>query len=394
MDLLLHEVLWIWGHYCYSLHPRKKLRVLLEFLHNIPPSHSLTYNRPFIHTLTYNKLLAPADSELNDPCLTGPITEYSWAEGIVLITVFMMFSIQLIAKIVVRKINRKIGSSGHSLDDIERYSDQNVGGEDSDLSRPGRGNSYPAQQTALDDGEIHSAPNTGGQNGNRSPPDNQNSCPAQPTAPHIDQNPRGQNGHRSRDSYAANLIGVLILEFGIMFHSLFIGFNLAVAGDEFYTLYIVIIFHQLFEGLALGSRLADNPFLEEHKRIQYSMGFAYGLTTPIAIGIGLGVQTVYSPNSQTALVVNGIFDSISAGILIYTGLVDLMGREFLFLDAPNPVRAWGTMCLGAGKGLFLLACELISSLSVVLQRSWPSSANGPRFGSCPRFCRVPFALLA
>jgi len=301
----------------------------------------------------------------------------------------MLFSIQLLAKIVIRNINGKIDSSGHSLDDVERYSDQNVGGEDSDLSRPGHENSCPAQPTALDDCEIHSAQNTTGQNGSRTPPDDQNPCPAQPTAPHIDQNLGGQN-----NSYAAKLVAVLILEFGIIFHSLFIGFNLAVAGDEFYTLYVVIIFHQLFEGLALGSRLADNPFLEKHKEIQFSMGFAYGFTTPIAIAIGLGVRTDYSPNSQTALVVNGIFDSISAGILIYTGLVDLMAREFLFLDAEKPFRAWGTMCLGAGKGLFLLACELISSLSVFLQRSWPSSANGPRFGSCPHFCRVPFALLA
>jgi len=301
----------------------------------------------------------------------------------------MLFSIQLLAKIVIRNINGKIDSSGHSLDDVERYSDQNVGGEDSDLSRPGHENSCPAQPTALDDCEIHSAQITTGQNGSRTPPDDQNPCPAQPTAPHIDQNLGGQN-----NSYAAKLVAVLILEFGIIFHSLFIGFNLAVAGDEFYTLYVVIIFHQLFEGLALGSRLADNPFLEKHKEIQFSMGFAYGFTTPIAIAIGLGVRTDYSPNSQTALVVNGIFDSISAGILIYTGLVDLMAREFLFLDAEKPFRAWGTMCLGAGKGLFLLACELISSLSVFLQRSWPSSANGPRFGSCPYFCRVPFALLA
>lgn len=310
----------------------------------------------------------------------------------------MLFSIQLLAKIVTRKINRKIDSSGHPLDDVEQYSDQNVGGEDSDLSRPGHENSCLAQPTALDNCEIHSAPNTGGQNGNRSPLDDQNSRPAQSTALHIDQNPESQNGPQSplddKSSYTAKLISVLILEFGIIFHSLFIGFNLAVAGDEFYTLYIVIIFHQLFEGLALGSRLANNPFLEKHKRIQYSMGFAYGLTTPIAIAIGLGVRTDYSPGSQTALVVNGIFDSISAGILIYTGLVDLMAREFFSLDAPKPFRAWGTMCLGAGKGPFLLVCGLISSLSVFLQRSWPSSANGPKFGSCLHFYKVPFVLLA
>jgi len=50
MDLLLHEVLWIWGHYCYSLHPRKSLRLLLEFLHNILilPAVSLIIDLPYI----------------------------------------------------------------------------------------------------------------------------------------------------------------------------------------------------------------------------------------------------------------------------------------------------------------------------------------------------------
>jgi zinc transporter 1/2/3 len=32
---------------------------------------------------------------LSSPCLTGPITEYDWAEGIALMTVFLMFFIEL-----------------------------------------------------------------------------------------------------------------------------------------------------------------------------------------------------------------------------------------------------------------------------------------------------------
>lgn len=43
------------------------------------------------------QLLAPAADALTSPCLTGPITEYDWAEGICLITVFTMFFIELMA---------------------------------------------------------------------------------------------------------------------------------------------------------------------------------------------------------------------------------------------------------------------------------------------------------
>jgi zinc transporter 1/2/3 len=54
------------------------------------------------------------------------------------------------------------------------------------------------------------------------------------------------------------------------------------------------------------------------------------------------------------LIVNGVFDSISAGILIYTGLVELMAHEFMFSNAMRRAKvnvllsAFGLMCLGAG----------------------------------------------
>tara|TARA_R110002033_G_scaffold136829_1_gene176214 strand:- start:229 stop:516 length:288 start_codon:yes stop_codon:yes gene_type:complete len=41
--------------------------------------------------------MAPATEALQSPCLTGPITDYSWAEGIALMTIFTMFFIELMA---------------------------------------------------------------------------------------------------------------------------------------------------------------------------------------------------------------------------------------------------------------------------------------------------------
>jgi zinc transporter 1/2/3 len=43
----------------------------------------------FIH------LLGPAEEALTDPCLTGPITEYSWVEGIILMTILVLFFVEL-----------------------------------------------------------------------------------------------------------------------------------------------------------------------------------------------------------------------------------------------------------------------------------------------------------
>lgn len=43
----------------------------------------------FIH------LLAPANENLTNPCLTGPITIYPWPEAIALMTIFLMFFLEL-----------------------------------------------------------------------------------------------------------------------------------------------------------------------------------------------------------------------------------------------------------------------------------------------------------
>ena len=157
------------------------------------------------------------------------------------------------------------------------------------------------------------------------------------------------------EDYAAQVTAIFILEFGVVFHSVFVGLTLAVAGDEFKTLYVVLVFHQTFEGLGLGSRLAAVPWPKDKRWTPYILAVGYGLSTPISIAIGLGVRNTYAPGSQTALIVNGVFDSISAGILIYTGLVELMAHEFMFSPymrrAPinEVLRASGLMCLGAGK---------------------------------------------
>ena len=129
---------------------------------------------------------------------------------------------------------------------------------------------------------------------------------------------------KAQEAYAAQLTGVFILEFGVIFHSIFIGLTLALSGEEFITLYIVLVFHQSFEGLALGSRFASLEWPESKRWTPYILGAAYALSTPIAIAIGLGIRTQFSPGSRDFLIVNGIFDSLSAGILIYTGLVELM----------------------------------------------------------------------
>lgn len=59
----------------------------------------------------------------------------------------------------------------------------------------------------------------------------------------------------------------------------------------------------------------------------------------IGIAAGLGVRSSYNPGSTTASIVSGVLDAFSAGILIYTGLVEV---RFSFF--PTLFTSWFLTC--------------------------------------------------
>ncbi|KAF4555771.1 ZIP Zinc transporter-like protein 2 [Elsinoe fawcettii] len=126
------------------------------------------------------------------------------------------------------------------------------------------------------------------------------------------------------------LLQCLLLEAGILFHSIFIGMAVSVAtGNSFIVLLIAVSFHQLFEGLALGSRIAAITAFPKGSWKPWLMALAYGLTTPIGQAIGLIVHNLYDPESQTGLLMVGIMNAISSGLLLFAGLVELLAEDFL-----------------------------------------------------------------
>ncbi|EZF28670.1 hypothetical protein H101_07651 [Trichophyton interdigitale H6] len=267
----------------------------------------------FIH------LMAPAHEALSHPCLTGPIKEYPWVEGILLMTIIILFFVELM---VIR-----YARFGHDHDHPEPERQVETGVVTAERKSANGSDNHSHNHDHLGHSQDH--PSDGGSD--------------VVEASHM----------VLLEDYSAQLTSVFILEFGIIFHSIFIGLTLAVAGEEFKTLFIVLSFHQTFEGLGLGSRLATIPWPNSKRHTPYLLAIAFGLSTPIAIAIGLGVRNSYPPEGRTTLIVNGIFDSISAGILVYTSLVELMAHEFMFSTSMRraPIRtvlsAFGLLCLGA-----------------------------------------------
>jgi zinc transporter 1/2/3 len=163
-----------------------------------------------------------------------------------------------------------------------------------------------------------------------------------------------ESGPPNAEEQKRLLLQCLLLEAGILFHSIFIGMALSVAtGPTFAVFLIAIAFHQSFEGLALGSRIAAIHFPKSSPR-PWLMVLAYGITTPIGQAIGLVVHNLYDPMSQTGLLMVGVMNAISSGLLLFAGLVQLLAEDFLseksyeVLHGKKRVNAFLAVVAGAG----------------------------------------------
>lgn len=176
-------------------------------------------------------------------------------------------------------------------------------------------------------------------------------------------------------------VTVLVLECGIIFHSILIGITLVVAGDSFFlTLFVVILFHQMFEGIALGSRIAalGTKLGEEHavrtaaaprqtesenkindgstttsndavneqpiagngpQTAYFSLGrklllaSPFALVTPVGMAIGIGALQQFNGNNRSTILAIGTLDAVSAGILVWVGVVEMWAEDWMLAGA-------------------------------------------------------------
>ncbi|PCH38151.1 ZIP zinc/iron transport family [Wolfiporia cocos MD-104 SS10] len=267
----------------------------------------------FIH------LLDPAISSLGSSCLPSSWGEYPYALALCLISIFMIFLVEIAAfrwgSAVLAKAGVKYDPHGHGI----------PGG-----THAAHGPESAPQSRGMDDKDSIQETGTG---------DVESLHKGEPTSP------------------MAQVLGIAILEFGVLLHSVFVGLTLAITSN-FKVLFVVIIFHQMFEGLGVGSRLAYMDLPPKYSYVPIVGGLLYGITTPVGIAAGLGVRASYNPHSTTTDIVGGIMDAFSAGILIYTGLVELMAHEFIFnkdmVEGSSKQLVFALTCMVAGAGLMAL----------------------------------------
>ncbi|KAF8909309.1 ZIP-like iron-zinc transporter [Gymnopilus junonius] len=268
----------------------------------------------FIH------LLSPALDALSNPCLPSGWREYPYALALCLLSIFLIFITELIAfrwgTAKLSKLGKSHDAHGHNLGSHAAH------GPEGGFESPQRSE----LQMKLNKADIESV------------------------TEHTDDT-SDHHDHGLGEAVSTQVIGVGILEFGVVLHSVLIGLTLAV-DEQFKVLFVVLVFHQTFEGLGIGSRLAYLELPQRYNWMPIVGAILYGFMTPVGIAVGLGVRSTYNPGSTTASIVSGTLDSLSSGILIYTGLVELFAHEFLFnkemMEASNSKLAYavGSMCLG------------------------------------------------
>lgn len=170
-----------------------------------------------------------------------------------------------------------------------------------------------------------------------------------------DAEPEPASQTQTLEEQKRQMLQCMLLEAGILFHSVFIGMAISVAtGPAFVVFLIAISFHQSFEGLALGSRIAAIQFPKSSLR-PWLMVLAYGLTTPFGQAIGLIVHRMYDPQSMGGLLVVGFMNAVSSGLLLYAGLVQLLAEDFLSEKSHRTLRGkkrlHAFLCVVAGAVL-------------------------------------------
>ncbi|XP_030543907.1 zinc transporter 8-like [Rhodamnia argentea] len=196
--------------------------------------------------------------------------------------------------------------------------------------------------------------------------DEENAAAGEDHDGHLHMHTHATHGHAHGSAYQDQELGSSdllrhrvvsqVLELGIVVHSVIIGISLGTSGSAktVKPLMAALTFHQFFEGMGLGGCITQAKF---KARATVIMALFFSLTTPAGIAIGIGISDTYDESSPRALIVEGVLNAASAGILVYMALVDLLAADFMSAKVQGDGRLQ-LLCncfllLGAGLMSFL-----------------------------------------
>eukprot|EP00955_Chlamydomonas_euryale_P042971 352470-Chlamydomonas_euryale.AAC.7 len=179
-------------------------------------------------------------------------------------------------------------------------------------------------------------------------------CAAVMTAANLAANVEG--------TMATQRVLAFVFEGACVVHSILIGFALGVTVNDrsqATVLLVALVFHQLLEGIGLGTVIAKGFFAPPHVTTPLAgmmkavaMVVSFALTLPIGVAIGIGVASSYEEDSTVSNAVQGVLNSVSGGLLLYIALVQMITEDFTKTDTEVPggwtVRISSYVLLGIG----------------------------------------------
>jgi zinc transporter 1/2/3 len=90
------------------------------------------------------------------------------------------------------------------------------------------------------------------------------------------------------------------------------------------------------------------------KKLLFASAFA--LVTPTGMAIGIGVIHHFNGNDPATVVALGTLDALSAGVLVWVGVYEMLGHDWMMpggdlVSAPPLTAALGIAALVAGMAL-------------------------------------------
>jgi len=143
------------------------------------------------------------------------------------------------------------------------------------------------------------------------------------------------------------LLTAYLLEASILCHSLIIGADLGVStgnAQKVAGLTAVLAVHQFFEGIGLGTVIADaGAALPPQKKIAFCLAFC--CTTSVGVILG----RLFTAPGPRGGVLAGILDGVTGGMLLQLSFGPIVADEFARPDLPAHVKVnmFGLIALGA-----------------------------------------------
>ncbi|CCW65195.1 unnamed protein product [Phytomonas sp. EM1] len=129
------------------------------------------------------------------------------------------------------------------------------------------------------------------------------------------------------------IIAAVSMEFGVTLHSIFVGLDMGLTTDaSLKPLLVALVFHQLFEGMALGSRLVD-------ARFSIVLDIIFSIVFSVSAPLGMSISTIAVSIRKDAMAGGGFalmlgsLSSFCGGILLYLAFNQLFSDFMIEIKA-------------------------------------------------------------